>query len=102
MFDQASVDPARRERAEQAAAVLLSEFRHWMEPALWVQLDQFWSRLQRDTTLPAISGTLTPVACSCGERFQRPDELDIHFANAFIPDDFTGATVRWYQALKQL
>jgi hypothetical protein len=86
------VDRARRERGEQAAAFLLTHFRPWMEPILQAGLDAFRDRLQHDTPglVAAGQGPSAPVGCSCGETFTSPDDLDIHFAAVFIPDDFTG------------
>jgi hypothetical protein len=93
MPEQPGVDPARCERGEQAATFLLSHFRPWMEPILQVKLDLFRDRLQHYTPAAAPAagqGPSAPVACSCGETFTSPDDLDIHFASVFIPDDFTG------------
>jgi hypothetical protein len=93
MPDQPGVDRARRERGEQAAAFLLTHFRPWMEPILQARLGAFRDRLRHDTPgtpLATGQGHSTPVACSCGETFTCPDDLDIHFAAVFIPDDFTG------------
>jgi hypothetical protein len=97
MPEPPGADPAHRERGEQAAAFLLTHFRPWMEPILQVKLDAFRDRLRHDTpgTVPAArKGAPAPAACSCGETFTTPDDLDIHFAAVFIPDDFTGTDGR--------